>query len=116
MLSKKDVVEINERFSNGRMMNASSLEYAVQTNARSRNWLRSAAVLTRAILIDHVFEDGNKRTAAAVIMLLMEMNKVSYDPGEIPRIIVKILKKNIVRVQEIERCIKDGIRSSEESR
>jgi prophage maintenance system killer protein len=110
MLSRKDIVEINNRFSDGKIVNPSSLDYAVQTTARSRNWLRSAAIFTRAILIDHVFEDGNKRTAAAVMMLLMELNKVEYDAGAIPKIVVTILKKNITKINGIERCIKDGIK------
>jgi prophage maintenance system killer protein len=110
MLSTKDIIEINKGMSTGNVMNKSSLEYAVKTQARSRNWLRTAAVFTRAILIDHVFEDGNKRTAAAVIMLLMEMNRVSCDPEKIPRMIITILKKNLTSITYIERCIKDGIR------
>ena len=110
MLSKKDIIEINKEFSTGRLMNEGSLEFAVKTNARSRNWLRTAAVLTRSILIDHVFEAGNKRTAAAVIMLLMDLNKVVVDQEEIPRIIVKLLKKDPTNIKDIERCIKDGIR------
>ena len=109
MLSKKDIIEINKEFSIGRIMNESSLDFAVKTTARSKNWLRSAAVLTRAVLIDHVFEDGNKRTAAAGIMLLMRLNKIMFDPELIPNIIVKILTKNITNIREIERCIKDGI-------
>ncbi len=110
MISLKDVIEINKGFSTGNLMNKSSLEYAVKTNERSRNWLRTAAVLTRAILIDHVFEDGNKRTSAAVIMLLMDMNNIGFNPEEMPKIIVEILKKNITNIKEIERRIKDGIR------
>ena len=109
MLSQKDVIEINKQFSTGSMVNEGSLDFAVKTNARSKNWLRSAAILTRSILIDHVFEDGNKRTAAAVIMLLMDLNKLSFNPEKIPKIIVKILKKNMTNIREIERCIKDGI-------
>lgn len=110
MLSKKDVIEINKGFSIGKLMNESSLDYAVKTTARSKNWLQSAAVLTRSILIDHAFEDGNKRTAAAVIMLLMELNKIPLDPEEIPKAVVKILKKNITSIHKIERLIKDAIK------
>jgi prophage maintenance system killer protein len=110
MLSRKDIIEINKDFSNGRIVNESNLDFAVKTSARSKNWLRSAAVFTRAILIDHVFEDGNKRTAAAVIMLLMEMNKIVFDPDIVSKVIVKLLKKNITSVREIERCIKDAVR------
>ena len=110
MLTKKDIVEINKEFSSGHMMNEGSLEYAVELQARSRNWLRTAALFTRSILIDHVFEDGNKRTAATVIMFLMEFNKISYKPESIPPMIVYMLKKNMVSVREIERCIKNAVR------
>jgi prophage maintenance system killer protein len=110
MLSKKGVVEANRQFSTGRMMNESSLDYAVKENARSKNWLRSAAIFARAILVDHVFEDGNKRTAAAVIMFLMEFNNISFDPALVSKAVVKILKDNITSIREIERCIKDAVR------
>lgn len=110
MLSEKDVIEINKGFHTGKVANGSSLAYAVKTQARSKNWLKTAAVFTRSILIDHAFEDGNKRTAAAAIMLIMELNNLEYKPEEIPRIIIRILKDNITNIREIEGCIKDGIR------
>lgn len=109
MLSSKDIIEINKSFSTGKLINESSLDYAVKTNLRSKNWLRSAAIFTRSILIDHAFEDGNKRTAAAVIMLLMDINKIQFKPEEIPRLVVKILRKNITSIKEIERCVKDAV-------
>ncbi len=109
MLSKKDIIEINKKFSNGRIVNENSIDYAVQTNASSKNWLRSAATISRAILTDYVFEDGNKRTATAVIMLLMDLNKIDYNREEIPRIVIKILRKKLVSINEIERSIKNGI-------
>ena len=80
MLSRKDIIEINREFSSGKLMNGGSLDYAIKENERSRNWLRTAAIFTRAILIDHAFEDGNKRTAAAVIMMIMDMNNIWFAP------------------------------------
>ena len=110
MLSKKDIITANKLLDRGKVMNEGSLDFAVKTQERSKNWLRSAAILTRAILIDHVFEDGNKRTAATVIMALMELNHVLYDPEKIPTIITTILKKNETNIQTIERHIKHAIR------
>ena len=110
MLSTKDVVELNRSFSTGTVVNAGSLDYAIKTQARSRNWLRTAAVFARTILLDHVFEDGNKRTAAAVVMLLMEMHGVAYDPGAMPKIILKIIKQNITSITKLERGIRHAIR------
>jgi|SRR3972149_4700857 len=110
MLSIKDIAEINKEFSSGTLVNENSLAYASSTTQRSRNWLKTAATFTKTILIDHAFEDGNKRTTAAVIMLIMDLSKVQFDPEKIPHIIVKLLKGNITSIKEIERCIKDGIR------
>lgn len=110
MLSKKDVIEINKLFSNGIIINEGSLDYAVSSMARSRNWLKTSAHFTRAILIDHVFEDGNKRTAAAVIMLIMDLNKIPYDPQAVTVFIITTLKKNMSTINEIERCMKNVIR------
>jgi death-on-curing family protein len=110
MLSEKDILEINKEISNGAIINRSSLDFAVKTNARSKNWLKCAAIFTRAILIDHPFEDGNKRTAAAVIILLMELNNVKFKPEEVPKIIIKILRENLISIIEIERCIKNAVR------
>ena len=110
MLSQKDIVEVNKSFSTGVLVNGSSLDYAVKAVARSKNWLRAAAVLSRAILVDHIFEDGNKRTAAAVIMLLMDMQGIAYDPEEIPKIVLNISRKSITSIPQLERCIKNAIR------
>ena len=64
MLSKKDVIEINREFHSGKIVNEGSLDYAIETTKRSKNWLRSAAYLVRAVLIDHAFEDGNRKKRA----------------------------------------------------
>jgi len=110
MLSKKDIVEANKDFDKGTIMNENSLDYAVATQARSKNWLRTAAVFTRSILIDHAFADGNKRTTAAIIMGLMELNKIDYDPEKIPRVVQFIANKNLHNIRQIERQLKNVIR------
>ncbi|MBM3230014.1 hypothetical protein FJZ26_06285 [Candidatus Parvarchaeota archaeon] len=110
MLSKKDIIGMNREFSNGNIVNPGSLDYAVKTCERNRNWLACAAMLSRAMLIDHVFEDGNKRTSAAVIMLIMDMNGIEFDAGKVPSIVVGISRKNIAKIREIERCIKIAAR------
>ncbi|MEM3126826.1 MAG: hypothetical protein QW331_02035 [Candidatus Woesearchaeota archaeon] len=110
MLKKKDIIIANQKFCKGIIVNEGSLDFAVSQVQRSKNWLKSAAILTRAILIDHVFEEGNKRTTAAIIGALMEMHNLVPDKEKIAKGIEKILKKNITSIKEIERVIKDGIR------
>jgi prophage maintenance system killer protein len=108
MLSKKDIIEINKAFHTGKLSNESSLDYALAQVTRSKNWLKTAAFLSRAILIDHVFEDGNKRTAAGVIMTIMQMQGLSFSVQKIDALIVAITKNNMTSMRDIEKEILHG--------
>jgi prophage maintenance system killer protein len=108
MLSKKDIIEINKTFHTGKLSNESSLDFALSHVYRSKNWLKTAAILSRAILIDHVFEDGNKRTAAGTIMTIMEMNKIAFSPAKIDNLVIDITKKNISKIRDVEKVIVRG--------
>ena len=105
MLSKKDLIETNKIWYTGKISNQGSLEFAVSQVNRSKNWLRVAAVLTRAILIDHIFEDGNKRTASTVIAILMRMHGIEPSEAAIYKMVITIAKKNIKSITTIERLI-----------
>jgi len=109
MLSKKDVIEINREFHSGKIVNEGSLDYAIETTKRSKNWLKSAAVIVRAILADHVFEDGNKRTAAAVMMAYLDINNLGYNQDKVGETVVRMLKDNVTNLKKIERLIKNAI-------
>lgn len=108
MLNKKDVIEMNKAFHTGKFANESSLDFALTHVNRSKNWLKTAAVLARAILIDHVFEDGNKRTVAGVIMTLMHMNGLSFSAQKIDALIITITKNNLTSIRDIEKEILHG--------
>ncbi len=110
MLSKKDIIVINQQFSSGRIVNEGSLDYAIDTVRQSGNWLKTAAIICRAVLIDHVFEDGNKRTAAAVMRACAEINGVLLSPDSVNRAIVSMMRKNMTDIRIIERLIKDAIK------
>ena len=109
MLSKKDIVLLNREFEGGTVVNEGSLDYAVAMTKRSKNWIKSAAILVRAILIDHVFADGNKRTTAAIIMTYIQMNGFQFEPRKVDEIVVRLLKENTTDVRKIERFIKHAI-------
>jgi len=110
MLTKKAIIEINKEFDVGKVINEGSLDFAISSANETKDWIKQLAYLTRAILIDHVFSEANKRTTAALIMAILEEKKVGYDPYKIDNLIINIIKNNITNINQIRRIIKDVIR------
>lgn len=110
MITKKDIIEINREFDKGILVNESSLNFALSSIKSTKDWIKQLAYIIRAILIDHVFEEGNKRTAAALIMVFVEENKLIYDPEKVNQMVIEILKKNINDIDKIRRMIKNVIK------
>jgi len=109
MIKIEDLVTINKQFHKGIIINKSSLDFAVSSTKDTKDWIKQLAYIVRAILIDHVFEEGNKRTASALIMSILELQKLAYDPQKVDEIIIKIIKNNIISITNIRRMIKNAI-------
>ncbi len=105
MLTRKDILSINQQFSTGTIINESSLDFVLKQTYRSHHWYKTMCLLARTILLDHVFEDGNKRTAAAIIMTYLETNGQEYNPDAIARVVLQITKQNITSTNIIGRII-----------
>lgn len=105
----EELVKINKRFSNGSVINKSSLEFAESALKKTKNWQEQAAYIVRAIVADHPFEDGNKRTAAAYLSGLLETLKVPYDPFKVDKLVLA-LAKDTKSIDKIRRMIKNAIR------
>ena len=111
MLSKETLIKINKQLEeNGKMINESALDFAISAQKRTKNWLEQLSYLVRAILIDHVFSDGNKRTALALIIGAFEDLKLGYNPRKLEENLIAILKNNITDLKKIGRLLKDAIR------
>jgi len=108
-ISIKDIIAFNRHFADGTMVNQSSLVFALDQANKSGSWLRACAYLVRAVLIDHVFEEGNKRTAAAIIVAFFEEQGIAFHPEHIAKAITSILTKNTTSIINIERVIKNAI-------
>ncbi|MBI2144267.1 Fic family protein [Candidatus Woesearchaeota archaeon] len=104
-----ELVKINKRFSSGNVINKSSLEFAESALTRTKNWQEQAAYIVRAIVTDHPFEDGNKRTAAAYLAGLLETYKIPYDPFKIDKLVL-MLAKETKSIDKTRRMIKNAIR------
>ncbi len=108
-VSKKDIISINKKFDKGTIVNDNSLEFALHQANNSKSWLKACAVLVRAVLIDHVFEEGNKRTSAGIITGYFEENELNYDPEKVAKGVTEILIKNIININKIEKVILNAI-------
>lgn len=104
-----ELVKINKRFGSGKVINSSRIEFAESALEKTKNWQEQAAYIIRAIVVDHAFEDGNKRTAAAYLSGLLEILKIPYDPFKIDKIVL-MLAKGTRSVDKIRKMIKNAIR------
>jgi len=109
MLTKKALIELNKEFDIGKTINESSLDFALSNANTTRDWIKQLSYITRAIVIDHAFFGGNKRTAAALIMAVLEERKVKYDPFKVDSLIINMINKNTTNINRIRRMIKDVI-------
>lgn len=109
-IRKEDLIRINRGFG-GELRNVSSLEYAldIQKNGKLGDYKKLAYML-RAILIDHVFSDGNKRTASFLALAFADENKKEVDQDLLYQQILSITKNNITEIRNIADRIKTCIR------
>lgn len=110
-INKKDIVAINQGFSDGSFQNESSLDFALSIINQKRAWLFELSYLVRSLLVDHSFKDGNKRTAMALILLYLEDRDLDYDKDIIVKTVWDTAKKNYDNINKIVRLIKSGISS-----
>ena len=110
IISKEDIITINSVFDSGRIINESSLDFALSSLKKTKDWLKQVSYLVRAVLINHVFEEGNKRTATALIMSVFENQKIAYDPRKVDEVVIEIIIKNINNINKIRSLIKNATR------
>ncbi|MBU0471416.1 MAG: hypothetical protein KKF89_01760 [Nanoarchaeota archaeon] len=110
VLTKKDIIALNQEFDKGFLYNESSLDFALEYARRTANWTKALAFLVRAILLDHVFEEANKRTTALLIKTYVEFERYKTYDDKILKLVKNIILKKISSIRKIEEMIKDVIR------
>jgi len=109
-INKKDIVRINQEIGeNGKFHNESSLDFALSIIKNKKSWLYELSYLIRSLLVDHAFEDGNKRTAMIVLVTYLNDKDLEYDKDRIINVFWKISKKNITDINKIMRLTKNVI-------
>jgi len=109
-ISKEDLLRINKGFG-GDLRSDSSLDYAIDMQANNKlGEYKKLAYLLRAILVDHPFSDGNKRTATFIVLNFAEQNKKQVDRELLIQQIISIAKQNINIIRNIEQRLRSCIR------
>ena len=105
----KELEKINKKLEpSSKIKNPGSLEFAAEQAARTKDWMRQLAYLLRAIVVDHTFEDGNKRTGAYLVFKFFEENKLQIDSQKVDRLLIKIATESITDIEKIRRLIHDA--------
>ena len=109
-LNKKDLIGINHEIGyTGKFHNEDSIDFAMSTAKHKKSWLYELSYIARSLLVDHCFEDGNKRTAIIVMITYFEDNDLDYDKDKLIKIVWNIAKKNITDINKLMRMIKNAI-------
>lgn len=109
-IGKQDLLRINHGFG-GNLRSSSSLDFAFDIiNNKNFGFYKRLAYMFRAILVDHPFSDGNKRTAAFVAFSFSKEEKKQVNRELIIHHIVSIAKNNIIDIRNIERRLKNAIK------
>ncbi|MEK6906807.1 MAG: Fic family protein [Nanoarchaeota archaeon] len=109
-ISKENLLRVNQGFG-GNLRSGSSIDYAFHMfESKKIGEYKKLAYLMRAILVDHPFSDGNKRTAAFVSFVFAEENKKEVDRELLMHHLVSIAKNNIQSIRNIEQRLKNAIK------
>src|SRR3989344_1016422 len=106
-IGKEELLRINHGFG-GNLRDDSSLDFALdKLEDRKIGPYKKLAYLLWAILVDHPFSDGNKRTASYVSLKFTHELKKQVDTELLTLHLVSIAKHNIHDIRKIERRLKN---------
>jgi prophage maintenance system killer protein len=109
-ISKEDLLRINKGFG-GNIRSDSSLDFAFRKIQDSKvGSYKQLSYLLRAILVDHPFSDGNKRTAMFLGFAFAKEKKKKVDRDMLIYQITSIAKNNIQEIRNIEWRLKTAIK------
>ena len=108
-ISMEDLIRINKGFG-GNLRNEASLDFAIRIqNNKKLGGYKKLAYLIRAIIVDHPFTDGNKRTAMFLAFAFADEYKKIVDSDLLKHHILSISSKNINEIRNIEWRLKNAI-------
>lgn len=107
MITVAELIVMNKEIGEeGKLRNKSALEFAIdQANSlRSDAFYKQMAYVARALLVDHAFVEGNKRTFTVFAAQLLKENKIELETVKMWRLmdcIYNITTKRITNLKKI---------------
>jgi death-on-curing family protein len=108
-LTKKDIIAMNQKFFSGEFQKESDLNFALECTKHKISWTKQLAYLIRAILIGHVFVDGNKRTAYMLLLDYVDLNGCKIEEKQAVTMIKNWVLKHEENIENIQRRIEDAV-------
>ncbi len=109
-IAKENLLRINAGFG-GTLRSSSSLDFAIEMQKNKKiGHYKKLAYFFRAVLVDHPFSDGNKRTALFLAYAFANKFNKLVDRDLLIQQIISIAKNNVKEISLIERRIKNAIR------
>jgi prophage maintenance system killer protein len=109
-VDKEDLIRINRGFGGGLRVDG-SIDFAIEIqNNKKLGEFKKLAYLWRAILVDHPFSDGNKRTAVFLAFNFANENNKQIDREMLIHQAVSIAKNNIQDINIIEKRLRYAIK------
>ena len=109
-IGKEDLIRINKGF-DGILMNNALLDFAIEKQQYFKlGEYKKLAYLFRAILVDHLFSGGNKRTAMFLAFSFAEAYGKTVDHDLLKHQIQSISAKNITEIRNIAWRLKNAIK------
>jgi prophage maintenance system killer protein len=108
-IRKEDLIRINKGFG-GVLRNDASIDFALEKQEDKKlGEYKKLAYLIRAILVDHPFSDGNKRTAMIVSLAFANEYNKEINEDLLLHHLLTIASKNITEIRTIEERMKNAI-------
>ncbi|MGC9310072.1 MAG: Fic family protein [Candidatus Nanoarchaeia archaeon] len=109
-ISKEDLLRVNYGFG-GNLRSDSSIDFAINMQENKKfGAYKKLGYLLRAILVDHPFSDGNKRTATFLVLNFAEQENKQIDRDLLIHHIISIAKQNITDIKNIEQRLRSCVR------
>jgi len=102
MITAEEIILINNEITQGKAVVISNPASCISSYDYYESTEKQIASIVRAVIKNHCFSDGNKRTGLAVLYLLAEINDIKIKANDMAELIERIASSKM-SVEEISK-------------